>query len=163
MKQRVLNGVPAAGHAAGQQTGAVLFVSLIMLLLISIIGVAGIRSVIMEKNMATNNQYEMLVFQGTESAIEGVMADDDAFVAAVNTPLGDPAPVRSFTLDHDSYSFGISSNAAISAGTPEIAIGYSLGEFMNYPFTITATSAIASINASDRHVQTASKIAPYLF
>ena len=73
-----------------------------MLLLISIIGVAGIRSVVMEKNMATNNQYEMLVFQGAESAIEGVLADDDVFVDAINTATGDPPPTRSFTLDHGS-------------------------------------------------------------
>ncbi len=148
---------------AWRQSGAVLFVSIIMLLLISIIGVAGIRSVVLEKNMATNNQYEMLVFQGTESAIEGVMADDDAFVEAINTAIGASPPTRSFTLDHSNYSFSITSGATISAGTPDVALGYSLGEFVSYPFTITSSSAIASINASDTHVQTASKIAPYLF
>ena len=150
-------------RTAGRQSGAVLFVGLVMLLMISIVGVAGIRSVVMEKNMATNNQYEMLVFQGAESAIEGVLADDDAFVAAINTAIDDPPPARSFTLDHDNYSFSITSGASISAGTPEVAIGFSLGEFVSYPFTITSSSSIASINASDTHVQTASKIAPYLF
>ena len=163
MKQTGFTGAHGPMHAARRQSGAVLFVSIIMLLLISIIGVAGIRNVVMEKNMSTNNQYEMLVFQGTESAIEGVMADDDAFVAAINTAIGASPPTRSFTLDHDNYSFSITSGATISAGTPEVAIGFSLGEFVSYPFTITSSSSIASINASDTHVQTASKIAPYLF
>ena len=146
-----------------RQSGAVLFVSLTMLLLISIIGVAGIRTVVMEKNMSTNNQYEMLVFQGTESAIEGILADDDAYVDAINTAIGDPSPTRSFTLDHASYSFTITSDATISVGTPEVPVGFSLGDFVRYPFTITGSSSIASINASDTHVQKASKIAPYLF
>jgi hypothetical protein len=163
MKQVGTSNTVEAMPGSMRQSGAVLFVSIIMLLLIAIIGVAGIRSVVMEKNMATNNQYEMLVFQGTESAIEGVMADDDAFVAAINTAIGASPPTRSFTLDHDNYSFSITSGATISAGTPEVAIGFSLGEFVSYPFTITSSSSIASINASDTHVQTASKIAPYLF
>ncbi|MGB5438344.1 MAG: PilX N-terminal domain-containing pilus assembly protein [Gammaproteobacteria bacterium] len=163
MKQVGISNTVEAMPGSMRQSGAVLFVSIIMLLLIAIIGVAGIRSVVMEKNMATNNQYEMLVFQGTESAIEGVMADDDAFVAAINTAIGASPPTRSFTLDHGSYSFNITSAATIAAGTPEVAVGFSLGEFVSYPFTITSSSAIASINASDTHVQTASKIAPYLF
>ena len=147
----------------GRQAGAVLFVSLFMLLMISLIGVAGIRSAVLEKNMAANNQYEMLVFQGAESAIEGVVADDDVFIEAINTGAGESAPERSYTLDHDDQSFSISSMATISAGAPQVALNYSLGEFASYPFTITSTSAITSINASDTHVQTVSKIAPYLF
>ena len=150
-------------NKSSRQSGAVLFVSLTMLLLISIIGVAGIRTVVMEKNMSTNNQYEMLVFQGTESAIEGILADDDAYVEAINTAIGDPSPTRSFMLDHASYKFTITSDATISVGNPEVPIGFSLGDFVRYPFTITGSSSIASINASDTHVQTASKIAPYLF
>jgi len=150
-------------NLARRQSGAALFVGLVMLLLISIIGVAGIRTVIMEKNMATNNQYEMMVFQGAESAIEGVLADDDAFVDAINTPTGDPFPVRSFTLDHADNSFSIASSATISAGVPEVPIGFTLGDFVSYPFTVTSSSTIASINAADTHVQTANKIAPYLF
>jgi type II secretory pathway pseudopilin PulG len=134
-----------------------------MLLLISIVAVAGIRGVVMEKNMATNNQYEMLVFQGAESAIEGVLADDAVFVAAINTTTGDTPPTRSFTLDHNNHNFSMTSGATVSAGVPAVPVGYTLGDFVSYPFTITSTSTIASINAADTHVQTASKIAPYLF
>jgi hypothetical protein len=148
---------------ARRQSGAALFVGLFMLLLISIVAVAGIRSVVMEKSMATNSHYEMLVFQGAESAIEGILADEDVFVEAINLTVGDPLPARSFTLDHDSHSFSMVSDATISSGVPEVPVGYSLGEYMSYPFTITSSSTIASINATDTHVQTASKIAPFLF
>ncbi len=146
-----------------RQSGAALFVALVMLLLISIIGVAGVRSVVMEKNMATNSQYEMLVFQGADSAIEGVLADAAAFVEAINTAIGDPLPNRSYLLDHVDNNFAITSSATIQAGTPEVPIGFTLGDFVSYPFTINSTSTIATINASDTHVQTATRIAPYLF
>ena len=148
---------------ARRQSGAALFVALVMLLLIAIIGVAGIRTVIMEKNMSTNNQYEMLVFQGAESAIEGVLADDSVFVAAINTATGDDPPARSFTLDHDDHSFSMTAGATIVAGIPEVAVGFTLGDFVSYPFTITSSSSIASINSADMHILTASKVAPYLF
>ena len=148
---------------ARKQSGAALFVALVMLLLIAVIGVAGIRTVVMEKNMSTNNQYEMLVFQGAESAIEGVLGDAGAFVAAINTATGDDPPVRGFTLDHDDHSFSMTAGATIAAGAPEVAVGFTLGDFVSYPFTITSSSSIASINSADTHILTASKVAPYLF
>jgi hypothetical protein len=148
---------------ARRQSGAALFVALVMLLLIAVIGVAGIRTVVMEKNMSTNNQYQMLVFQGAESAIEGVLADADAFVAAINTATGDDPPVRSFTLDHDDHSFSMTAGATVAAGAPEVAVGFTLGDFVSYPFTVTSSSSIASINSADTHILTASKVAPYLF
>ena len=156
-------GLPSAFCGVRRQSGAALFVALVMLLLIAIIGVAGIRTVVMEKNMSTNNQYEMLVFQGAESAIEGVLSDADAFVAAINTATGDDPPVRSFTLDHDDHSFSMTAGATIAAGLPEVPLGFTLGDFVSYPFTITSSSSIASINSADMHVLTASKVAPYLF
>ena len=156
-------GALTAVCGARRQSGAALFVALVMLLLIAVIGVAGIRTVVMEKNMSTNNQYEMLVFQGAESAIEGVLADGSAFVAAINTTTGSAPPVRSFALDHSNNSFSMTASATIAAGVPEVPIGFTLGDFVSYPFTITSSSNIASINSADTHVLTASKIAPYLF
>ncbi len=154
---------PYSMAGAAHQAGAALFVALVMLLLISIIGVAGVRSVVMEKSMATNSQYQMLVFQGADSAIEGVLADAAVFVEAINTATGDPLPTRTYALDHVDNSFDITSSATIQVEIPEIPIGFTLGDFVSYPFTINSTSTIATINASDTHVQTATRIAPYLF
>jgi len=163
-----ISGITPAGSmtavcGARRQSGAALFVALVMLLLIAVIGVAGIRTVVMEKNMSTNNQYEMLVFQGAESAIEGVLSDGTAFVAAINTTTGGTPPSRSFTLDHSNHSFNMTAVATIAAGVPEVPVGFTLGDFVSYPFTITSSSSITSINSADMHVLTASKVAPYLF
>jgi PilX N-terminal len=148
--------------ATHRQTGAALFIGLVILVVIAIIGVSGVRSVIMEKNMAANNQYHVLVFQAAETAIEGTLADDTAFVAAINTPTSGTWPTRSFSVTHAANPFTISSDAEIQVGAPTVPVGYSIGEFVVYPFTIIGDGAITSINAADRHVQTASKIAPFL-
>ena len=146
----------------GHQRGAVLLVGVIVLLLAAIIVVSGIRAVVMEKNMAGNSQYEMLVFQAAETAKEGMLTDYDAFVAAVNTPAASPAPSRTYSVGHADSSFTITSSATIRVGTPTVPIGYTIGDFVSYPFTIESTGEIDSINASATHTQTATKIAPFL-
>lgn len=144
------------------QAGAALFIALILLVIIAIIGVSGVRSVVMEKSMATNKQYYMLVFQAAETAIEGTLADATAFVDAINTPLAGTWPTRTFAMTQGTSAYAVSSDASIAVGTPTIPIGYSIGEFVTYPFTITADGAIAAMNAADTHVLTATKIAPLL-
>jgi len=57
----------------------------------------------------------------------------------------------------------MSAGATVAAGAPEVPVGFTLGDFVSYPFTITSSSSIASINSADTHVLTASKVAPYLF
>lgn len=153
--------IPANMPPGARQTGAALFIALIMLVIIAIIGVSGVRSVVMEKNMATNKQYYMLVFQAAETAIEGTLADPTAFVAAINTPLGNAWPTRNYAMQ-DAAANAISSSAEIAVGTPTVPIGYSIGQFVTYPFTITGDGAIAAMNAADSHILTASKIAPLL-
>ena len=153
--QSPLTGV--AGHQ--YQGGAVLLIGLIILMVAALIVVSGIRSVVMEKNMASNSQYQMLVFQAAETAIEGMLADNTALVDAVNNP----STSRTFSVAHADAPFAITSSATMTVGTPTIPIGgYSIEDFRSYPFTIVSSGEIASINASATHTQTASKIAPYL-
>jgi hypothetical protein len=165
MSQRYSTCMTPLSGVAGRayQGGAVLLIGLVMLMVAAIIVVSGVRSVVMEKNMASNSQYEMLVFQAAETAIEGMLADDSALVDAINTPSASPSPSRTFSVDHADSSFTITSDATITAGTPTVPIGgYSIEDFRNYPFTIVSSGKIASINASATHTQTASKIAPFL-
>jgi Tfp pilus assembly protein PilX len=144
------------------QSGSALLIGLIILVVITLIGVSGVRGVIMEKNMASNNQYKVLVFQAAETGIEGALADGSAFVAAINTPVSGTWPTRNYNVTHADNKFAVTSTAQIQVGTPTVPVGYSIGEFVSYPFTITSDGAIASINAADRHIQKATKIAPYL-
>jgi len=150
----------AGGRA---QTGAALFIGLIMLLVIALIGVSGIRTVVLEKNMAMNSQFQILVFQAADSAIEGSLADDAAFVDAINVPPGAADITRTYPVDHTGYQFNLTSSSTIVSGTPSIPVGFTIGDFIDYPFTITGTGNVASINASDTHIQTATRTAPYFY
>lgn len=51
------------------QSGAVLVVSLIMLLLLTVIGVAGVQTTSLEERMAGNNRDRNLAFQSAEAAL----------------------------------------------------------------------------------------------
>ena len=144
------------------EAGSALFIGLILLVVITLIGISGVRGVIMEKDMATNNQYQVLTFQAAETGIEGTLADDSAFVDAVNTAVGGAWPTRNYNVTHASNKFAVSSSAEIQVGAPTVPVGYSIGEFLSYPFTIISDGTIASINAAAKHTQTATKIGPDL-
>lgn len=59
--------------------GAALFVALIILLMVTLMGVAGMRSGIFHERMAFNSQAEDMTFQAAESAIGAVLS-------SANTP-----------------------------------------------------------------------------
>ena len=56
-------------YRKGRESGSVLIVSLVMLLLLSLIGVAGIQSTVMQDRMAANLLDKDLAFQATEAAL----------------------------------------------------------------------------------------------
>ncbi len=58
---------------SGNQTGAVLVVSLIVLLVLTLLGVAGMNSSMMQERMAANAQHSNRAFQAAESAAGALM------------------------------------------------------------------------------------------
>lgn len=55
-------------HSIERQRGAVLIVSLVILLVLTLIGVAGMNSSVMQERMASNAQNSNRAFQGAESS-----------------------------------------------------------------------------------------------
>ncbi len=55
-------------HSIANQRGAVLIVSLVILLVLTLIGVAGMNSSVMQERMASNAQNSNRAFQGAESS-----------------------------------------------------------------------------------------------
>lgn len=144
------------------QSGAVLIVSLIFLLILTLIGVSGMRTVVAERSMATNTQYHMESFEAAETAIESTIADITVYADALNEPEGSVATVRSFDIDRPDAPYSVTSSATVSQGGPAMAVGFSVGEYAAYPFTITGTGQIESIGAESVHVQTVQRIGPKL-
>lgn len=76
-----------------RQQGATLIVALVILLAITLLGVAGLRSGIFHERMSLNSQAETLTFMGAESSINGILSfalqigkngvDDSFFADAV--------------------------------------------------------------------------------
>lgn len=60
---------PTYQLSPGHQTGAVLIVSLIMLLLLTVIGTASMQSTSLEEKMAGNMRNKSLAFQNAEAAL----------------------------------------------------------------------------------------------
>lgn len=65
-----------------QQTGVVLIISLLILLVLTLIGVSSLDGSVMEEKMASNSQTATKVFQKAESSIQ------QAFVTAQQNPPG---------------------------------------------------------------------------
>lgn len=68
------------------QTGAVLIISLIILLAMTLLGVASMNTSMMQERMASNAQNTNITFQAAESAVSSVIS---TVVGGVQTPLSD--------------------------------------------------------------------------
>jgi hypothetical protein len=75
-----------------RQSGAVLVLSLVMLTVLTLIGVASMSSATLELKVASNSQQRNVAFQAAQSRIAFVSADDDSnpinFLIAID--LADP-------------------------------------------------------------------------
>ncbi len=68
-----------------RQHGAVLLVSLMILLIMTVLGIAGMSTTTMEEKMAANNQQQQQAFQAAETALR----DAEAWLTANVTQIGD--------------------------------------------------------------------------
>lgn len=64
--------VPTNFRVVGQQRGAALIVSLIVLLVLTLIGVAGMNTSVLQERMAVNSQNANRAFQAAESTISAL-------------------------------------------------------------------------------------------
>ena len=65
---------------SGKQEGAVLIVSLILLVVITVLGVAGINSGVMEMRMSVNEEVRTLALQTAQAAVDEVSEKTTNFV-----------------------------------------------------------------------------------
>ncbi len=74
--------------ACRQQRGAVLYVALMMLLLLALIGVAGMQVAGMQEKMASNYRAASRSFQNTEGAVRNAEAATEAVTNRTDPPPG---------------------------------------------------------------------------
>ncbi len=68
---------------AGQQRGAVLVISLLILLVMTVLGVAAMGSTTLQERMANNNRQQQVAFQSAEAALR----DAERFLSTTITDL----------------------------------------------------------------------------
>ena len=129
-----------------KQHGAVLMVSLVMLLLMTILGLTAMSSATMEQKMAANSQDINTTLQASESATRAVLGDLSVLGAAMtsNTPV-----TADIKLDSN-YSLSnqpVQSNASVVYLGSSPLDGFSLGVtsqgFAAHHFEITGTGTMS--------------------
>jgi hypothetical protein len=118
-------------RAPARQRGAALIIGLILLLVMTLVGVAGMSGATLQLVMAGNVQYSQQAFQAAEDAIEGEMEE------------GDFSSTLDRTNDYE-FSDGITAQARTrySVSTPVPAGGYSIGAGLQaHHFEIVSTGS----------------------
>jgi type IV pilus assembly protein PilX len=85
-----------ASQTAVRQKGAVLVVGLLILLVMTVLGVAAMGSTTLQERMANNNRQQQVAFQATEVALraaETYLSNSISSVTALNTNFNSAAPV----------------------------------------------------------------------
>jgi type IV pilus assembly protein PilX len=140
--------------APGKQRGAALVVGLLLLLVITLLAVAGMNSSAMEFIMAGNEQYRQNAFQAAETGVEQTFANG-AFIPGAPTVTQNNVPAAGSATD--TYSTSLSSDLG---GAPQPAIwGNSWNSFSTYDFTLTSSGASVR-NSKTTHVQGVAVLAP---
>lgn len=156
------------------QRGAVLLVSLLILLMVSILGISAMRSSIFANKVATGIQADAMTFEAAETAVAvtfGALAADEALqnvfspgymtincFAAAGLKSGGCAASDSFdqrsllTAEAVTYFGGYK---ALSGSQISIQGGSSL--FVDYKINILGQSRMPSYNIENHHLQEALK------
>lgn len=156
------------------QHGAVLIVSLLILLVLTIVGVSGLNNTSMEERMSHNFQHAMLAFQGAESANEVIiersnLANDTAnnpLLMAVTAGLDDTSTVVDQDMDPDNFlggaSLATSSTVSWKGKTSgDLCAGESAGSQDCDQFALTTTATIAETGTTTTHLQGVELVVPH--
>ncbi|NJD32769.1 MAG: hypothetical protein FIB04_12895 [Gammaproteobacteria bacterium] len=151
--RRIAASLAPAGRG---QCGTALVICMLLLLVLSLVGIAGLVTATLELRMAANAQYRERAFQAAEYAIEQAMSATDLGTAQTvlspkRVPASGPPPAVPGSST-DTYSYRLYYDTA--AGPTPIPGGHA-GQgtnLMAYHFIVEAAGFSAK-GASDTHVQ----------
>jgi hypothetical protein len=160
-------------YSRGHQSGIALVMGLVLLLIITILGIAAIRSTTQQERMAANSQQQTVTFQSAEQVIRQIMeelrgqgvqpdcsAGQSLLVVAIEK-WTDPTTATCYvTRTPPTNNASVTATATIAYTGTGIAPGYSAGSYKNYLFTITSTATQTGSNAWDQHLQGISRVGP---
>lgn len=134
-----------------KQRGAVLVVSLLVLLVLTLIGISSLDNSVLEEKMASNAQTSSITFQAAESAIR------QAVLPERNDPPGAVSDARIGEAAVNRSANGITSSSQlvydpdVPPTIPDTNGGSSVGKFENRHFQIIGSANVDGI--SSREIQ----------
>lgn len=153
-----------------------LIVGLMLLLIMTILGIAAMRGTFQQERMSANNQQQTVTFQGAEAAIRSVM---DELRAVMPSPSGttqsilitalnngtSPTSTQLANTQRTATTGNSTTNSAtmIFVGTSPMAgfrMGVDSASYVAYNFMINATSTQANTSASSTHQQGIARVGP---
>lgn len=136
-----------------QQKGSALFISLILLFLMTIIGINALDTATSDERMALNTQHKQEVFHAAESAINLIKRNDGSLEqAAIDGSFG---PVTFSAQDN------VAADATISySECSDPPPGYSVEKFAYQDFDLTSTANMANTSTRVTHTLGVAKAAP---
>lgn len=130
-----------------KQSGAALVVGLIMLLVLTVLGISGMNSTIVERRMANNTQVAQNAFQSAETGVDRALT-----APAFNTGADVIVPIVEINPGSGNF-VATTTQFVTSSPAPE---GFSVGEdeasFLAWHFVVQSTGTSAS-NAVSLHRQ----------
>ena len=139
----------AAWPGARRQSGAVLLVSLVILVVLTLLGVSTMNTTQLGEKMAANNQQMNHAFQAAETALSQAFNNSDAWEGAFTS-----------TYEHARATFGGSTDGAeysadfLSWTPPPVGSLYSSTTFRSAHFNFRSTGSTTDPNTGNAHLAT---------
>ncbi|MEW5754840.1 MAG: PilX N-terminal domain-containing pilus assembly protein [Pseudomonadota bacterium] len=141
----------------GKQQGAVLIVSLMMLLVLTVLGLSVVSNATMDVRMTRNFQHSALAFQGAESAISNVIVRGDenstapAYVATTDPLLttvmaGEGSTTTVTETIAASAAVATTSTVTFAGQGGVLCTGVTLGEDSQFACNNFSVATLATIN-----------------
>lgn len=141
-------------YAQKKQSGMVLVISLLILLVLTILGLGSMGTTTLEEHMATNTQSQTTAFQAAETAIVVSAANSAARIEAMNGDV---------TLAYALVD-GVTSVATVTYLGTSVPTGYSLkaggGGFVSNNFNNVAIGTADNLAAQANHTLGVAQIGP---
>ncbi|MYM64592.1 PilX N-terminal domain-containing pilus assembly protein [Pseudomaricurvus sp. HS19] len=158
--------MPRQQSLPSRERGVVLAVALILLLVITLIGVASFQTTGLEEQMAANSQFNSMAFQASDTAIEEALDDlaylDDAYVAG---DQGTAWPTKTITTPGAQISalataefVELTKNVVENNSASSVSIDGASYAFYNYEVHGTAT--VPNSGTTNTNVQGAYVMGP---
>lgn len=138
-----------------QQKGAILTIALVMMFMLSILGLAVMKTSKLEHRMSTNALHHDVAFQSAETISQDVISDTDNLTKAMNS--GDGTANIDYTNPKMEMVKAESTVAHTGVG---LAVGSSVSLFIDYRFTVDSTGTINDAKTASRVIQGVLRTAP---